>query len=160
MMDTAVFTDEVVREFRANTGRVGQLEGYPLLLLTTTGARSGRPHLTPLVHVSDGERLIVIASAGGAPGHPAWFRNLVANPRVTVELGDDTFAATAVVVEGPERDRLWKAVTASQPQFRDYQAKTTRRIPVVALDRVEDEERLMTRPAVAEDIPAGDTKSG
>lgn len=159
-MDMAVFNDEVVREFRAKRGRVGQLEGYPLLLLTTIGARSGKPHLTPLVHISDGERLIVIASAGGAPDHPAWFRNLVANPRVTVELGNDTFAATAVVMEGPERDRLWEAVTASQPQFRDYQAKTARRIPVIALHRVEDEERLMTHPAVAEDITAGDTTSG
>src|SRR5882672_8463269 len=105
------FNRNLIDEFRAHDGKVtGIFEGAPLLLLTTTGAKSGRKHTTPLVYQQDGDRIVVFGSKGGAPSHPAWFRNLVAHPNVTVEVpGGETFEARAVVVEGPERDRLFAA---------------------------------------------------
>lgn len=137
-MDMKAYNEQVIREFRANGGEVGgPLEGTPLLLLTTTGAKSGRPHTTPLGYVSDGERLVVFASVLGAPNNPAWYHNVVANPQVTVETGDGAFDATAVVAEGAERDRLWELAVGSYPFLEDHQAKTTRRIPLIALERRE-----------------------
>jgi deazaflavin-dependent oxidoreductase (nitroreductase family) len=135
-MDAKLYNEEVIREFRANKGKVGQLEGFPLLLLTTTGARSGQPHLTPLIPVWDGGHLIVIASAAGAPRNPAWFHNLIAHPEVAVETGDGAFRAVAVVADDTERERLWGLVTDAYPEVKDYQSKTSRRIPVVVLERV------------------------
>jgi len=132
------FNQQVIEEFRANGGRVGgPFAGARLLLLTTTGARSGAPHTTPLGYLPDGgERVLVIASAGGAPGHPDWYHNLVANPRVTVEDGVFTYEAQAVVLDGAERDRVFARAAEAEPGWADYQASTTRVIPVVALREV------------------------
>jgi deazaflavin-dependent oxidoreductase (nitroreductase family) len=130
------FNRDLISEFRANDGKVsGGFEGAPLLLLTTTGAKSGRRHTTPLVYLSDGDRIVVFGSKGGAPTNPAWFHNLVANPAVTVELPGETFDAEAVVVEGAERDRLFAAQKAVMPTFAEYEAKTDRRIAVIVLER-------------------------
>ncbi|MFB7588964.1 nitroreductase/quinone reductase family protein [Streptomyces sp. NPDC056169] len=137
------FNQQVIEEFRANGGRVGGMfEGAALLLLTTTGARSGRPHTNPAVYVRDGARLHVFASNVGGPKHPAWFHNLSADPHVTVELGTpdgtvERFAATAVVTEGEERDRLYAEQADRDPGFATYQAATDRIIPVVALHRLD-----------------------
>ncbi|WP_369170336.1 nitroreductase/quinone reductase family protein [Streptomyces sp. R28] len=129
------FNQQVIDEFRANKGRVGgYFEGARLLLLTTTGARTGRPHTAPVGYLPDGgERVLVIASAGGSPKHPAWFHNLVANPQVTVESGAFTYEARAVVLEGEERDRSFARAVEADPGWAAYQEKTERVIPVVAL---------------------------
>jgi deazaflavin-dependent oxidoreductase (nitroreductase family) len=127
----------IIAEFRANGGKVGgPFEGAPLLLLTTTGAKTGRRLTTPVLYNTDGQRLLIFASKGGAPTHPAWYHNLVANPRVTLEVGTETFEATATVLHGEERDRLFARHAAQYPGFAEYQAKTTRTIPVIALERV------------------------
>jgi deazaflavin-dependent oxidoreductase (nitroreductase family) len=129
------FNQQVIDEFRANKGRVGgYFEGARLILLTTTGARTGRPHTTPVGYLPDGgDRILVIASAAGAPTHPAWFHNLVANPQVTVESGAFTYEARAVVLEGEERDRAFARAVEADPGWAAYQEKTERVIPVVAL---------------------------
>jgi deazaflavin-dependent oxidoreductase (nitroreductase family) len=130
------FNRNLIDEFRAADGKVGgQFEGAPLLLLTTTGAKTGRTHTTPVVYLEDGGRIFVFASKGGAPTNPAWFHNLVAHPTVTVELPGETFEARAVTVEGPERERIWTAQKELMPGFKDYEAKTERQIPVVELER-------------------------
>ncbi|MBB5953692.1 deazaflavin-dependent oxidoreductase (nitroreductase family) [Saccharothrix tamanrassetensis] len=128
---------KVVEEFRANGGVVGGMfEGRNLLLLTTIGAKSGRERLSPLVYTRDGDRLVIAASYGGAPTSPAWFHNLVANPKVTVEVGTEKFEATATVVQDrAERDRLYAGMVAHAPGFADYEKKTDRVIPVVVLER-------------------------
>ncbi|MER7211257.1 nitroreductase family deazaflavin-dependent oxidoreductase [Streptosporangium sp. NPDC000239] len=126
--------EAVIEEFRANKGKVGGFfEGAALLLLTTVGARSGRPHTTPAVYVRDGDTVAVAASYAGAPKHPAWYHNLVANPEVTVEIGAEKYQATAVPAEGAERDRLFALMVAENPRFNDYAEKTTRVIPMVVL---------------------------
>ncbi|HKT37874.1 MAG TPA: nitroreductase family deazaflavin-dependent oxidoreductase [Ktedonobacterales bacterium] len=126
------FNRQLIADFRA---RDPKLKGRRILLLTTTGARSGQPHTTPMTYVIDGDRVLVIASNAGAVRHPDWYRNLVANPTVTVELPDETFQARAVVAEGEEYDRLWALIVAQMPFFTDHQAKISRKIPVVILDR-------------------------
>jgi len=98
---------------------------------------SGQPRLAPLVYTLDGDRYVVVASKGGAPSHPAWYLNLVANPAVTVEVGGETFPARAVVTGGAERERLFAAHAAANPTFTDYQRRTTRVLPVVVLERLE-----------------------
>jgi deazaflavin-dependent oxidoreductase (nitroreductase family) len=129
---------QVVAEFRANAGKVGGMfEGAPLLLLTTTGAKSGQSRLAPLVYTADDDRFVLIASKGGAPTHPDWFHNLRANPDVTVEIGTETFPARATVPEEPERTRLYDQMAGQMPQFGEYQKMTTRQIPVVVLERTE-----------------------
>ncbi|GAA4044778.1 nitroreductase/quinone reductase family protein [Streptomyces shaanxiensis] len=132
------FNQQVIEEFRANKGRVGgYFEGARLLLLTTTGARTGRPHTTPVGYLPDGgDRVLVIASAAGAPSHPAWFHNLVANPQVTVESGAFTYEARAVVLDGEERDRAFARAVEADPGWAAYQEKTRRVIPVVALHEI------------------------
>lgn len=131
------FNQQIIEEFRANGGRVGgYFEGSALLLLTTTGARSDRQVVSPVMYLEDEGRHIVIASNAGADRHPAWYHNLTARPEVTVEVGTETFRAKAVVVEGEERDRLYARMVEREPGFAEYQAKTTRRIPVVALHRI------------------------
>lgn len=130
------FNRQLIEEFRANGGKVsGRLANTPLLLLTTTGARSGLPRITPLGYMPYGDRLLVVASNLGSPNHPDWYRNLVTHPQVTIEIGSETFEATAVVIEGTERDRLWARAVASYPFLAEHQAKTTRQIPIVALVR-------------------------
>ena len=127
----------VIAEFRANAGKVGgPFEGRPMLILHTKGAKSGEPRVTPLVYLPDGDRYLVFASMGGAPNHPAWYHNLVANPDVEVEVGAEKLAARATVLTGEERGRYYAIQAERAPQFGDYQRKTTRTIPVVALGRV------------------------
>jgi deazaflavin-dependent oxidoreductase (nitroreductase family) len=131
------FNRNLIAEFRAGDGKVGgPFEGAPLLLLTTTGAKTGRKHTTPLVYQADGGRIVVFGSKGGAPSHPAWYHNLVANPTVTVELPTETFEARAVTAEGGERERIWNAQKELMPGFKEYEAKTDRQIPVIVLERV------------------------
>ena len=126
----------VIEEFRANGGRVGGIfAAEPLLLLTTTGAKSGQERTNPLVHTVDGDRVVIIASFGGAPKHPAWFLNIQANPEVTIELPGETFTSNAIISEGEERKRIYDQHAAQMPRFADYQAMTTREIPVVVIPR-------------------------
>ncbi|GGU50529.1 cation-binding protein [Streptomyces albospinus] len=134
-----LFNQQVIDEFRANRGRVGgPFEGGRLILLTTTGARSGARHTTPVAYLPDGgERILVIASAGGAPHHPDWFHNLLAHPRVTVEDGVFTYEAEAVVLQGEERDRVFARAAEANPGWAAYQENTSRVLPVVALTSVE-----------------------
>lgn len=137
MSELNEFNQRVITEFRANQGKVGgQMAGMPVLLLTTTGARSGRSLTKPLAYSKDGERIVVIASFAGSPHNPAWFTNLVANPVVTVEIGSERFQARATVTCGEERERLFRRQAEKIPIFNDYQKKTTRLIPVVALERI------------------------
>ncbi|MHB8600773.1 MAG: nitroreductase family deazaflavin-dependent oxidoreductase [Ktedonobacteraceae bacterium] len=138
-MDQKDYNRQLIEEFRANRGKAGgPFEGRPMLLLTTTGARSGQSRTTPMMYVPDGARLLVIASNVGAPIHPDWYHNLVTHSEVTVEVKDEIYKATAIVTEGAERERLWASIIAQYPFFTDHQAKTTRQIPVIALERLED----------------------
>ncbi len=128
------FNRKVIEEFRANEGRVGgQFEGAPVLLLTSTGAKSGQQRTTPVVYQEDGERMVIFASKAGAPENPAWYHNLVANTTATVEVGGDTLEVQAVVLDGDERERVFQRQKELMPQFAEYEQKTTRQIPVVAL---------------------------
>ncbi|MFH8593064.1 nitroreductase family deazaflavin-dependent oxidoreductase [Streptomyces rimosus] len=129
------FNQRVIEEFRANGGRVGgESAGQPLLLLTTTGARSGLPRTTPALYLPDGpDRLAVFASNGGSPTAPAWYHNLTAHPLATVEVGTRTYRARAVEAAGEDRDRLWALQVAAHPQFAAFQERAGRRIPVMVL---------------------------
>jgi len=150
------YNQPVIEEFRSNGGRVGgPFEGAPLLLLTTTGARTDRPHTTPAVYAEDGDRLLVFGSNSGQHHHPAWFHNLVANPQVVVERGDESFPALATVLTGPERDRLYAEQADRAPAFIQYQAGTTRVIPVIALTRVDAADRGGAATAQLRQIHAG-----
>lgn len=133
----SAFNQSLIEDLRANAGEAtsGPFVGLPVLILGTVGARSGRPRETPLIYTRDGDRYVVIASKGGAPTSPDWYHNLVANPVVTLEVKGERFQARARVAEGEERDRLYKAQADFMPQFDEYQARTTRRIPVVVFDR-------------------------
>jgi deazaflavin-dependent oxidoreductase (nitroreductase family) len=125
---------QIIEEFRANEGKVGgQFAGAPLVLLTTTGARSGQPRTSPMMYLDDGGRRYVFASKAGAPTNPDWYHNLKANPVVTVEVGTDELRATAREVTGPERDRIYAHQAGLYPGFAEYQEKTNRTIPVVEL---------------------------
>jgi deazaflavin-dependent oxidoreductase (nitroreductase family) len=131
------FNRQLIEEFRANGGKVsGMFAGAPLLLLTTTGARSGQPRVAPLAYTTDNDRLVVIASKGGAPTHPDWFYNVRSNPDVTVELGAEAFPARATILQGAERQHLFDQMAAQMPNFAEYQRNTTRQIPVIVLERV------------------------
>ena len=132
------YNSQLMEEFRANGGKVsGTFEHTPLLLLTTTGARSGKRRITPMGYIPDGDRLIVIASNGGAPTHPDWYHNLLAHPEVTLEVGTESFDAIAVVTTDSERNRMWTKAVEWYPSLAEYQEKTTRQIPVIALSRRE-----------------------
>lgn len=135
--DFETFNRNLIDHFRQNAGDIkeGMFKGAPILLLTTKGAKSGTVYTTPLAYTRDGDRLVIIASKGGAPTNPAWYHNLVANPTVTVEVGPEKYEAKAVVAQGEERDRLFDAQAALMPNFAEYQQNTTRRIPVVVLER-------------------------
>ena len=124
----------VIAEFRRNGGNV---QGpNRLLLLTTTGAKSGQPRVIPLAYSADGDRYIIIASKGGAPTNPDWYFNLLAHPTVTVEVGTETFQARATPAEGAEYDRLFDQHAALMPGFADYKTQTTRKMPVIILERL------------------------
>jgi deazaflavin-dependent oxidoreductase (nitroreductase family) len=136
MSDLNDWNAKIIEEFRANDGKVGgQFEGAPVLLLHTKGAKSGLERVNPMMYLREGERVFVFASKAGADSDPDWYRNLVANPDVTVEMGSETFPATAVSVLGSERDRVYAAQVEVNPGFAEYEAKTTRVIPVVELLR-------------------------
>lgn len=138
MSDYQAFNQALIAEFRANGGKVGgQFAGRPLLLLSTVGARSGQTRTSPLAYTTDGERYVIIASKGGAPTHPDWYHNLVANPLVTVEVGTEQFQARATVAEGEERTRLFEQMAVQMPVFAEYQRKAERQIPVVVLERLD-----------------------
>ena len=127
--------DGIIAEFRTNGGACGgRFEGNPMLLLTTTGARTGETRVAPLTYTTDGDHLIVIASKAGAPGNPAWYFNIVANTEVNIELGDDSFTARAWVAAEPERTRLFADRVAQMPRFGEYQELTERKIPVVVIE--------------------------
>ena len=135
--DWHAFNAGVVEDFRAHQGTitVGRFAGRKLLLLTTTGAKSGQERVAPLAFTRDGEHYVVIASKGGSPTSPDWYHNLVANRRVIVEVGAERFTATARVTSGEERERLYAAQAALTPGFAEYQKQTNRSIPVVVLER-------------------------
>jgi len=127
----------IIEEFRANGGKVGgPFEGAPLLLLHHTGARSGIERINPVMYQAVGDDLAVFASKGGAPNNPDWYRNLIAIPRATVEVGTETFEVSARVAEGEERERIWEKQKKDYPGFADYEKQTSRQIPVVILERV------------------------
>jgi deazaflavin-dependent oxidoreductase (nitroreductase family) len=137
MSDLNERNQKIIDEFRANGGRVGgNFEGKTLLLLHTLGAKSGQARINPVACIKDGARYAVIASKGGAPTHPDWYYNVVANPLVTVEVGTEKFQAHASVAEEPERTRLYNQMVEVMPGFDDYRRKTARVIPVIVLTRV------------------------
>ncbi len=136
MAEVNDFNKQIIEEFRANDGKVsGQFEGAPLLLLTTTGAKSGEPRTSPMMYRPEGERMFVFASKAGAPTNPDWYHNLVANPEVSVEVGVERFTAHATEVKGAERDRIYAEQAKEYPGFAEYEEKTDRVIPVVELER-------------------------
>ena len=133
----AEFNKKVIDEFRSSGGKVGgQFAGAPMIIITHTGAKSGKTYTSPLVYSKDGDRFVIIASKAGAPTNPSWYHNLVAHPEVTVEIGTEKFKARATEAKGAERDRLFAAQAKLMPQFNEYQKKTNRRIPVLGLERV------------------------
>jgi deazaflavin-dependent oxidoreductase (nitroreductase family) len=124
----------IIKEFRANAGKVGgPFAGKTLLILHTIGAKSGQKHINPVAYVTDGDRFVIIASKGGAPTNPGWYHNIVAHPQVTVEVGTEQFAARASISTEPERTRLYNKMVEMMPGFAEYQKKTTRIIPVIIL---------------------------
>jgi deazaflavin-dependent oxidoreductase (nitroreductase family) len=124
----------IIEEFRKNHGKVGgYFKGAPLLILHNTGARSGKARLNPMMYFKDGDRYLVFASKGGADTNPDWYYNIKANPDVQIEVGDETVHAHAEEISGPERDRLYGLQASIYPTFREYQLKTKRIIPVIAL---------------------------
>jgi deazaflavin-dependent oxidoreductase (nitroreductase family) len=138
MSERNTFNQDVITEFRANGGKVsGYFANTSLLLLTTTGAKSGQPRIAPLAYITDGDRIVIAASKGGAPTNPDWFHNLLAYPTATIEIGNERFQAQAVVTEDPERERLYARIVERMPGFAEYQNKTSRKIPVVAFERID-----------------------
>jgi deazaflavin-dependent oxidoreductase (nitroreductase family) len=136
MSDLNDWNARIIEEFRAHDGRVGgQFEGAPVLILHTVGAKSGLERLNPMMYFQEGNRIFVFASKGGADTNPDWYHNLVSHPDVSVELGSETFHATATPVTGTERDRIYAAQELVNPGFVEYAAKTSRVIPVVEIIR-------------------------
>ena len=133
-----LFGEEHVRRYIETDGEEGYTwrEGSPILLLTTTGRKSGKEYTAPLIFGEDDGNYVLVASKGGRPEHPSWYVNLAANPDVGVQVKGDKFRARARTAEGEERDRLWRAMNEIWPHYDEYQTKTTRQIPVVVLDRI------------------------
>lgn len=137
MSEATDWNSGIIREFRENGGKVGGMfEGAPMIIIHSIGAKSGAVRETPLVSYSEDDRLFIFASKGGAPDNPAWYHNLVANPRIEVEVGTETFEVEARVLTGVERDEIYAKQAALLPNFAEYAANTTRTIPVVELKRV------------------------
>ena len=132
------WNDSIIAQFRASGGQMtsGPFTGRTLLLLTTKGAKTNVERTSPLVYSRDGERFVIVASKGGAPTHPAWYHNLRAHPEVTLEVGKEKFRARASVATAAERRRLYDKHAERMPAFWDYEKKTTRKIPVVVLERI------------------------
>lgn len=136
MPEFAEMNAKIAAEFRANGGKVGGMfEGAPMCILTTTGAKTGKTRENPLMYRPDGDRYVVFASMGGAPTNPSWYHNAKANPDVVFEIGTEKFDARATELYGEERDRLWEAQKADVPQFAEYEEKSARVIPLVAITR-------------------------
>ena len=134
--DDDLFGDEHVRVYRETAGERGyHWRGTTILLLTTEGRKSGEPRTTPLIHRTDGDRWVIVASKGGAPQNPSWFENLSANPDAEIQVKGETVPVHAATAEGDERTRLWSLMTEVWPAYDDYQTKTTREIPVVVFSR-------------------------
>ena len=152
MAEVNNWNQKIIEEFRANGGKVGgNFAGRTLLLLHTKGAKSGQERINPVAYTKDGDRLVIIASKGGAPNNPAWYHNIVANPQVTVEVGMEQFQADAVIAEEPERTRLYDQMVEVMPGFGEYRRKTTRQIPVIVLT-------LRNKlPVTADSLPAKTT---
>jgi deazaflavin-dependent oxidoreductase (nitroreductase family) len=130
------WNDKIIKEFRANAGRVGgSFEGAPLLLLHSTGAKSGRERVNPMMYRKVGDAWAVFASKGGADTNPDWYHNLLANPRAQIEVGTDRFDVTARTATDDEREPIWSAQKADYSGFAGYEQKTSRQIPVVILER-------------------------
>jgi deazaflavin-dependent oxidoreductase (nitroreductase family) len=137
MTDINDWNQKIIDEFRSTGGNLGgQFAGDPVLLLTTTGAKTGRKHTTPVMYLADGDRLAVFASKAGAATNPDWYHNLLAHPRATVEVGSETFEVDANVADREERDRLYAVQSERYPGFAEYEEETTRVIPVPILKRV------------------------
>ena len=138
MSDPNDWNKQVIAEFRANGGKVGgYFEGANMILLHTIGAKSGQPRINPLVYTTDGDRLVIIASKGGADSNPDWYYNLLANPVTTVEVGTEQFQVRATpVTEEPERSRLYAKMVEHRSGFAEYEQQTSRKIPAVVLERV------------------------
>lgn len=136
------FNQALIRDLRANGGRAsgGPFRGGDVLILTTKGARTGEPRENPLAYSRDNGNLVIVASKGGGPTNPAWYHNLVANPTVTVEVLGKKFDATARVVEGEEYERLFTQHARRMPGFNEYRRMTSRKIPVVVLERLDSEQ--------------------
>lgn len=133
----ADYTANLIKEFRENGGEVGGVfAGAPLVLVHHVGARSGTERVSPVMYLRDGARIFIFASKGGADENPAWYHNLMANPRTRAEIGTETFDVVASEVTGAERDEIYAKQVAARPQFGEYQSKTRRVIPVVELKRV------------------------
>jgi deazaflavin-dependent oxidoreductase (nitroreductase family) len=136
-MDMKEINRKVIEEFRGNGGNVGgQFAGAPMVLLTTTGAKSGKTYVNPLVYSRDGDKYVIIASYAGGPKNPSWYHNLAAHPTPTVEIGGARFQAKATFPSGAERERLFNQQASQMPIFNEYRNKTARQIPVVVLERV------------------------
>lgn len=134
MSERNAWNEKIIEEFRANDGNVGgRFEGKTLLLLHTTGAKSRKDRVNPVAYIRDGEKYVVIASKGGAPDNPDWYYNILAHPRLTVEVGTETFQVDAKVTEEPERTRLYNKMADMMDSFNDYRRKTERIIPVIKL---------------------------
>lgn len=134
----SLFGDEHVRRYRETGGEVGHIwrQGSTILLLTTTGRTTGEKRTAPLIYATDGDRYVIVASKGGAPDHPGWFKNLAKTPEVEVQVKSDVFRARARVAEGEERTRLWKKANEVWPPYEEYAKRTSREIPVVVLERI------------------------
>jgi deazaflavin-dependent oxidoreductase (nitroreductase family) len=134
----SLFGDEHVRRYRETGGRVGHIwkEGSTVLLLTTTGRRSGKARTTPLIYAREGDRYVIVASNGGAREHPGWYRNLELTPEVELQVEDDVFPAHARTASGEERELLWRKANEVWPHYRQYAQQTAREIPVVVLERI------------------------
>ncbi|HEX6479257.1 MAG TPA: nitroreductase family deazaflavin-dependent oxidoreductase [Ktedonobacteraceae bacterium] len=136
MPDQNTYNHQIIEAFRANRGKTdGPFAASPLLLLTTTGARSGLPRTSPLRYIPDGDQLLVLASNYGAPKHPDWYHNLLVHPNVTVEVGSETYRATAATLVGIAREQAWTRLVERYPSVAALQTKTPRQIPLVALKR-------------------------
>lgn len=132
-----LFGDEHVKRYRETGGEVGHewREGSTILLLTTNGRKTGEPRTTPLIYAEDGDWYVIVASKGGAPENPGWYRNLAKDPNVELQVKDDVFKARARTAEGEERERLWRKANEVWPHYDEYATKTDREIPVVVLER-------------------------
>lgn len=129
------FNRGIIEEFRANAGKVGgPFEGAPMVLLHTTGAKTGTERVHPLVYAARGDEVVVFASKGGSTTHPAWYLNLLANPEATIEIGTETRRVRARITEGDEREEIWSKQKQAMPGFAEYEQKTSREIPVVILE--------------------------